>query len=183
MRFEDGFDPEWREILREPVSTAESTQLLERLAFQEYGDNVKSTLGDVCEATGATPQVVGRMLAEIRGKTGIELFGEKLSVLNKKLQSHDQRLTDQAEQLSMIGDHLGVKVKSKREVQIEQEIRSMAAASIVDRQNSYWWLLIAILIAIYVFAIIPIEKSKRSPNNIPPLSRTVGDTESVSPDR
>jgi hypothetical protein len=172
MRFEDGFDSEWREVLREPVSEAESRQLLDRLAVSEFGGSGESTLGDVCEASGATPLVIGRMLAEIRGKTWEQLFGQKLNALERKLRTHDDQLNDHGERISMIGDQLGVKIKSKRELEIEKEIRTLAENSISDRRNGYWGLLVALVVLFYVFVIMPGRTTAKSPDTAPPISRT-----------
>ncbi|ARU41340.1 hypothetical protein CCB80_09415 [Armatimonadetes bacterium Uphvl-Ar1] len=67
MRFEDGFDPEWGLVLREPVSAEETRALLDRLAVSEGGGEEGGTVGAVCEVSGVGPEVVGRMLADIRG--------------------------------------------------------------------------------------------------------------------
>lgn len=88
--FEHSFGPEWGPVLDEGVSEEEARALLQRLAVQEFGG--ASTLSAVCEASGATPEVAGRILAEIRGTTWQELFGRRVSAIERRLQEHDDRI-------------------------------------------------------------------------------------------
>lgn len=85
MRFEDGLDSEWGLVLREPVSAEETRALLDRLAVSEGGGEEGGTVGAVCEVSGVGPEVVGRMLADIRGVSWQELFGDRLDEVEKEV--------------------------------------------------------------------------------------------------
>ncbi|MBA4293103.1 hypothetical protein C0431_09035 [bacterium] len=94
MRFEDGFDPEWGLVLRERISAEEAREFLDRLAVSELGEADEGTVGAICEVAGVGPEVVGRMLADIRGVSWQELFGNRLDAVEKEVTGLRSKISD-----------------------------------------------------------------------------------------
>lgn len=57
------------ELAQTEVSPEETRQILQRLAFEEFGGSENSRLGEIAEVTGASPEAIGRILADIRGES------------------------------------------------------------------------------------------------------------------
>lgn len=84
-------------LLNEEVQDAEVREILERLAARDLGGSELATVGALCEATGATPQLVARLLAEIRQTNLDEKFGAILD-------DHEAALEDQADAIERQGN-------------------------------------------------------------------------------
>lgn len=55
------------QLAREEVNPAEVREILGRLAIAEFGGPEHATIADVAEASGTSPETIGRILADIRG--------------------------------------------------------------------------------------------------------------------
>jgi len=78
-------DPRFAELLAEPLTDEEVRDLLERLGSKEFGGSEHSTVNSVVEATGASVETVGNLLALIRKEDFEEKFG-------LKLEEHEERI-------------------------------------------------------------------------------------------
>ncbi|MBS1711511.1 MAG: hypothetical protein JSS71_07300 [Armatimonadetes bacterium] len=124
--FEHSFGPEWGPVLDERVSEEEARILLQRLAVQEISG--APTLSAVCEASGATPEVAGRILADIRGTTWQELFGRRVSAIERRLQDHDERF-------AQLGATLGAEPKSQRDRDADAMLDALSAQYNQERES------------------------------------------------
>lgn len=55
------------QLAHEEVHPAEVREILRRLAIAEFGGPEHATIADVAEASGTSPETIGRILADIRG--------------------------------------------------------------------------------------------------------------------
>lgn len=89
MRHEE--TPAEQTALREEhLTDVEVHEILSRLSAQEMGGSELATIGAVSEATGAAPEVIGKMLAEIRQQNLREQFGSRLDDHESKLRRLEQ---------------------------------------------------------------------------------------------
>lgn len=140
--FERSFGPEWGPVLDEGVSEEEARALLQRLAVQEFGG--ASTLSAVCEASGATPEVAGRILADIRGTTWQELFGRRVSAIERRLQDHDERF-------AQLGATIGVAPQSRRDRDADAMLGALSAQSNLVRETKWkiaWVVTVGLMLAV-----------------------------------
>jgi hypothetical protein len=91
------------ELRQQEITDAELRELLERLGQEEMGGSGLSRVGDVVEATGASSQVIGRMLADIRKDDWERRFGLRQEVVEKKVETHGRILSDHERRLTSPG--------------------------------------------------------------------------------
>lgn len=152
MRFEDGFDPEWREILSVPVSENETRDLLERLA-SPVGIDGRATISAICEATGSTPQLVSRILADIRGVSWQKEFGDRLQAHSAKLLKHEVAIKEHSHQISELKQRtLERPVRRSRDREIEEEMQRIAEERIWQRKTTPYVILFFIVAVFIIFA-------------------------------
>lgn len=76
------------ELARLEIEPEEVREILRRLAREEFQMSDKATVLDVAEATSSTPETIGRILADIRGKPWAEWKRE----IELSIQDHARRL-------------------------------------------------------------------------------------------
>jgi hypothetical protein len=84
-------DPRYAELLAEPLTDEEVRDLLERLGSKEFGGPENATVNSVVEATGASVDTVGNLLAQIRKEDFEEKFGLKLEEHEERIESLEAR--------------------------------------------------------------------------------------------
>lgn len=135
MRFEDGFEPEWREILGEQVSDGEARELLDRLAVtSEFGDGGVS-ISAVCEATGSSPAVVSRILADIRGVSWQEEFGDRLLLAEDSLTKQRARLDEHESKIELLSRKISLPEEHPQEEFAHHALSSLAAENVESEQQ------------------------------------------------
>lgn len=101
------FSPDLEALSREELTGPELREVLKRLSVAEFGGSDHPTVAAVCEATGASPLVVGRILAAIREERLQEVFGRRLS-------RHEEILEEQQQDISEIRSQLEAGVPPRR---------------------------------------------------------------------
>lgn len=76
---------QYEALLAEPITDDEVRSLLERLGTAEFGGPEVSRVGDLIEATDADPQLMARLLGEIRHEDYQERFGARLDAVERRL--------------------------------------------------------------------------------------------------
>lgn len=76
------------ELARVELSPEEVREVLRRFAAEEFQTSNRATVLDVAEATGANPEAVMRVLAELRGKPWLEWKRE----IESSIREHSRRL-------------------------------------------------------------------------------------------
>ncbi|MCB0826190.1 MAG: hypothetical protein KDC26_08365 [Armatimonadetes bacterium] len=106
QKFEDQFSIEERVLMREELTDGEVSEILTRLSYNEFGGSEKATVGAVCEATGAGPLVVGRMLAEIRQTNLDELINQRFEAFEDRVDEQDEKLKHHARKIGALESRL-----------------------------------------------------------------------------
>lgn len=163
MRFEQGFGPEWGPVLDERVSAEETRLLLERLAVHEFGGG-DGTLSAVCEASGAAPEVAGRILADIRGTTWQELFGNRVAAMERRLRDHDEKI-------AYLGEKIGVEPKSQRDRDAEAMLAGLSSqfADQQEMRTRMWWIAAVIAFALMLTGLLVTRQGGETPPPLPPV--------------
>ena len=78
----------YEDLARKELSQEELRDMLHRLAREELGGSDLPTVGSVAEATGATQETIGRILADLRG----EQWDAWRSQFESTTQEHKQRI-------------------------------------------------------------------------------------------
>jgi hypothetical protein len=84
-------DPRFAELLAEPLTEEEVRDLLERLGSKEFGGPENATVNSVVEATGASVDTVGNLLAQIRKEDFEERFGLRLDHHENRIETLEER--------------------------------------------------------------------------------------------
>lgn len=170
------FEDQIEDLAREALSPEELREILDRLAIQETTE--AHTVGAVCEVTGATPEIIGRMLADIRGVSFQQAFGRKLEQQAAELQSqrsrletHDRRLADQQRQIQSIPRQQRPSSAWDEDPEVVEEMRQIAEERIQARKQAP---LIYGFFALLFLLILPAMCSQRGIGGSPSPSATSG---------
>ncbi|MEZ5162655.1 MAG: hypothetical protein R2688_02680 [Fimbriimonadaceae bacterium] len=90
------------EIERQELTNGEVREILERLAMEEFGGSELSTIGDLSEALGVRPLVIGNMLAEIR-RTRLDSFVDLIGESARRIDTLEESVTHLKSEMSLQG--------------------------------------------------------------------------------
>lgn len=149
-----------QELLNEEVLDEEVREILERLSSAELGGSELATIGAIAEATGASPNLIGRMLAEIRQENLDERFGKTLRKHQDTLETHSAKIARHGEELQKI------KVAGARDSdavgeyseEVEEELAKMAEERIRHREMQPY----VVMIAFVIFALVALATCTQS---------------------
>lgn len=92
------------ELANLELSREETREILRRLAIDEFGGSEHPRVGDIAELAGTPPEVIGRMLADMRGETNAGWKVQVEDVLDRH--SKDiERLRQAAERAAYVSDY------------------------------------------------------------------------------
>jgi hypothetical protein len=144
-------------ILREELTDAEVRELLRRLSVEQFQGSEHPTVAAVCEACGVGPEVVGRMLAEIRQENLKELFGVRLD-------THEQKIVKVEQEVKQLRKRPFLRPAIAPEVLAEME--DMAQQRIMGRkhQETIFVILAFVLLACFC-GLAGVFRSNKSQNS------------------
>ena len=144
-------------ISREELSATELREVLQRLSVKEFGGSERPTVAAVSEATGASCEAIGRILAEIRQQNLHDLFGKTISQHAVELKEHGREIGQLTKRPST----------SHRSSAVELEMRKIAEERIRNREQAPY-LLVVMLLIIGVVALCTSDM-KNKPRNSQPI--------------
>ncbi len=81
-------------LLEQEVTNEELHEILRRLGEQEFALSGQSRVGDIVEATGASPRTIGMILGNIRKEDWEERFGLRVGKLEREAKVHQEKIAD-----------------------------------------------------------------------------------------
>jgi hypothetical protein len=159
MRFDQGFERGWQEILAEQVSDVETWEILDRLArLEDFTGG--STVSAICEVTGSTPLVVSRILADIRGQSWQAEFGNRLDAHDLQLAEHEWKLERHDEDISELQRRSsGLRGLSSHDREVEEEMRRIAEERISERKAAPYYFVIMVIGVLFLLYVLAANRS------------------------
>lgn len=167
------FDDPVEALARAELTPEELREVLDRLALEATEE--MPTIGAVTEVTGTPPEVVGRILADIRGISFQEAFGKRLDAQEAKVAEHSRRLDAHEQKLAERRAPSSVDAYKlcEDEREIEEEMRKMAKERIWGRENG-WLVFAASLFIMLIILAIAAQPPKPPPGYVDRSSYQVG---------
>jgi len=146
-------------LLQQEVSDSEVRQILERLSAEEFAAPLHATVAAVCEATGASAEVIGRILADIRKQNIEERYGETIERHEEQIGVLDERTHELAEKTDVIRFQTESPIVSGRrplrsltqDPEVAAELDRIARKNIAGRKMTPYAMALVIIVLI-VFA-------------------------------
>ncbi len=112
-------------LAREELTDAEVREVLERLGAEQMGGSERPTVGAVAEATGTGPEVIGRILGEIRKRDLEARFGTAIDRHEVEIKRLDQQTARLARERAKI---------YPQDDEVTEEIERIARERIAQRK-------------------------------------------------
>ncbi len=156
----NSFGPdEEHSLLQQELSDSEVREILERLSAEEFAAPLHATVSAVCEATGASADVIGRILADIRKQNIEERYGEAIERHEEKIGELDERTHELANETGFIRSRTDSLIVSDRrsrgslaqDSEVAAELDRIARENIAARKMTPYSIAF-LIIALIVFA-------------------------------
>lgn len=146
-------------LLQQELSESEVRELLERLSAEEFAAPSLATVSAVCEATGASAELIGRILADIRKQNIEERYGETIERHEEKIGELDERAHKVATETRAIRHRTESLMGSRRwspkpraqDSEVSAELELMAQERIAARKAAPY-VVGSLIIALMIFA-------------------------------